>query len=384
MLRTMRSGLWARFVPAGLISLAAACALVGPRADGSGTATTIPLHTVPGARLPVIEVLQRSAGTRSAYVFVAEKKGGSTGGPMIVDSHGRVVWYHQLRPAAPGHRFSGPALPGQAGADLVAGNRERRRHREGRLPDLRHVVPARRDRPGGQRASGRPARVPADPTRHRVHHGLPRGPGRPEQHRRAEAGLRGRQRRSGDRRRDRPSRIRVAQHRSRAVHRVDPGEPRAGPNREPEAAHRLLPCQLGRRRSRRDDPDLGPQRVDHLSPRPRRTHRVAARRQAERLRPGSRRPVCLPAQRAPAREAAQPVRQRRHPPGRALLPTARAAARRPGQARDDRPDLPATEEDRVAVRGEPGPAPRRRRARRVGRRPAGERVRAGRPTSSCS
>ena len=155
------------------------------------------------------------------------------------------------------------------------------------------------------------------------------------------------------------------------VVRVDPGAPRAGPQRQPETPARLLPRQLGRRRPRRHSADLGPERVDDLPARPRRAHRLAARRQAERLRTEGRRHLRLPAQRASPRQPAEPLRQRRHSTGRALLATARAAARRPGQAGDGRPDVPAAEEDRVALRREsPAPA-RRRRARRLGRHPAG-------------
>ncbi len=48
--------------------------------------------------MPLIRVLSRATDPTGGYFFLAEKKGGSTGGPMIVDSRGRVVWYHQIAP----------------------------------------------------------------------------------------------------------------------------------------------------------------------------------------------------------------------------------------------------------------------------------------------
>src|SRR5665811_2229513 len=60
-------------------------------------------------------------------------------------------------------RFSRAAVPGPAGADLVRGA-STRDVRHGTLCDLRHILPAHRRVPGGQRVCGgwRPSRVPAD------------------------------------------------------------------------------------------------------------------------------------------------------------------------------------------------------------------------------
>ena len=75
----------------------------------------------------MLQVLARSAGTKSGYVFVAEKKGGTTGGPMIVDSRGRVVWYHQIAPPLQAtdfrvQRYRGkPVLTWWQGNESVAG-----------------------------------------------------------------------------------------------------------------------------------------------------------------------------------------------------------------------------------------------------------------------
>ena len=62
----------------------------------SGPPGTIALHTIPGARQPVLQVFRRAGAPEDGYLFFAVKKGGTTGGPMIVDSHGRAVWYHQV------------------------------------------------------------------------------------------------------------------------------------------------------------------------------------------------------------------------------------------------------------------------------------------------
>jgi hypothetical protein len=88
---------------------------------------TVALHTMTGAHLPVIQVLSRSAKTANGYIFVAEKKGGTTGGPMIVDSQGRVVWYHQIAPPVQAtdfrvQRYRGkPVLTWWQGTESVAG-----------------------------------------------------------------------------------------------------------------------------------------------------------------------------------------------------------------------------------------------------------------------
>ncbi len=97
-----------------------------PASTAGGTPTTVALHTVPGAQLPVIQVLSRAPGAHG-YVFVAEKQGGKTGGPMIVDSHGRAVWYHQLSPPLQAtdfrvQRYRGkPVLTWWQGTESIAG-----------------------------------------------------------------------------------------------------------------------------------------------------------------------------------------------------------------------------------------------------------------------
>jgi hypothetical protein len=60
-----------------------------------GTRTT---HTLAGLNVPVPAVTRAAVGAAPGYVFVAEKGPGKTGGPLIIDHRGRVVWYHQLAP----------------------------------------------------------------------------------------------------------------------------------------------------------------------------------------------------------------------------------------------------------------------------------------------
>jgi hypothetical protein len=148
MLRTMSAGTRARLAAAGLLSVAAACAaLFGPDSQASAPVSTVALHTVPGANLPVVQVLARAAATKGGYVFVAEKKGGTTGGPMIVDSRGRVVWYHQIAPPQQAtdfrvQRYHGkPVLTWWQGTESVAGTGEG--EYEIYDPSYRHIATVR-------------------------------------------------------------------------------------------------------------------------------------------------------------------------------------------------------------------------------------------------
>ena len=131
MLRGMSAGTRARLAAAGLLSGAAACgALFGPASRASAPISTVALHTITGANLPVVQVLARAAATKGGYVFVAEKKGGTTGGPLIVDSRGRAVWYHQIPPPQQAtdfrvQRYHGrPVLTWWQGTESVAGTGE--------------------------------------------------------------------------------------------------------------------------------------------------------------------------------------------------------------------------------------------------------------------
>ncbi|HST17585.1 MAG TPA: arylsulfotransferase family protein [Gaiellaceae bacterium] len=81
------------------LALGAICCLAAAGASGAAApATTRSLRTLPGVDVPIPLVTHAAAGTAPGFVFVAEKGPGQTGGPMIVDNDGRVIWYHQLAP----------------------------------------------------------------------------------------------------------------------------------------------------------------------------------------------------------------------------------------------------------------------------------------------
>ena len=56
------------------------------------------LHTIAGARPPVLQVTHRARGVAPGLVFVAQKggKSGTKGGAVIADNLGRIRWFHQL------------------------------------------------------------------------------------------------------------------------------------------------------------------------------------------------------------------------------------------------------------------------------------------------
>ncbi len=61
-------------------------------------------------------------------LFVAPQYGPAQNGPMIIGPFGGLIWYQPVPPQRHRHRLQRPELPGQAGADLVAGQRQRRRN----------------------------------------------------------------------------------------------------------------------------------------------------------------------------------------------------------------------------------------------------------------
>jgi hypothetical protein len=62
----------------------------------------------------VLQIVTRAAGADPpGYLFLAEKKGGRSGGPMIVDDRGRVRWYHQLEPPLEATDFRVQRLDGR-------------------------------------------------------------------------------------------------------------------------------------------------------------------------------------------------------------------------------------------------------------------------------
>lgn len=74
-----------------VVAAVAACAAAGAAPKGTSS-----LVTMPGVNPPVLTVTHAAKNVAPGYVFVAEKKGGSPGGPVIADNKGRVVWFHSL------------------------------------------------------------------------------------------------------------------------------------------------------------------------------------------------------------------------------------------------------------------------------------------------
>jgi hypothetical protein len=75
-----------------------AAAICAGATHAAPTPITHTLHTLPSLAVPIPTVTHPARGTAPGYVFVAEKAAGKTGGPLIVDDRGRVVWYRQLAP----------------------------------------------------------------------------------------------------------------------------------------------------------------------------------------------------------------------------------------------------------------------------------------------
>jgi Arylsulfotransferase (ASST) len=79
--------------------LCLAAAICGGATNAAGTLpTTRTLRTLPGIRVPIPSVTHAAARTAPGYVFVAAKERAKTGGPLIVDNRGRVIWFDQLTP----------------------------------------------------------------------------------------------------------------------------------------------------------------------------------------------------------------------------------------------------------------------------------------------
>jgi outer membrane protein assembly factor BamB len=78
--------------------LVAACCLGAPAQPAAGaTGPTRPIHAYPGLRVPAITVTQNLPGTSAGSIFLTPRaRPGVRPGAMILDSQGRVVWYHQL------------------------------------------------------------------------------------------------------------------------------------------------------------------------------------------------------------------------------------------------------------------------------------------------
>jgi hypothetical protein len=82
------------------ISGAAAAVLVSLGAVGAATAaaaTTQAVHSYPGLRVPVVTVTVNDPGTSPGSIFLTPRaRPGKRTGPTILDSRGRIVWFHRL------------------------------------------------------------------------------------------------------------------------------------------------------------------------------------------------------------------------------------------------------------------------------------------------
>ena len=248
------------------------------------------------------------------------------------------------RPADPGHRLPRPAVQGKPVLTWWQGDRDRRRHRQGESEiydaSLRRVRHRARERwprgdlhefqltPRGTAFITAYRELPADLS----------GIGGPKQ-----AVRRGALSRRST---------------SRAVdvlfewHSIDhvPLAESTQANREPARnANQKRPLDYFHVNSVADGPSgtiliSGAERVDRLPPRPRRPHVWRLGGKQSDFGPKAAVPVRLPAQRAPARQPAQPVRQRRDP---RVEPFSRPLVLRldvPARRRGDRADVPAAEE----------------------------------------
>src|SRR5581483_7694963 len=91
-----------RWVAAAALLVAVGGVVWGVESGGARSAAPPPgtdqPHTLPGDNVPVLDVTHPADGASAGYIFIAEKGPKRTGGPLIVDNKGRVVWYDQLAP----------------------------------------------------------------------------------------------------------------------------------------------------------------------------------------------------------------------------------------------------------------------------------------------
>jgi Arylsulfotransferase (ASST) len=91
-----------------LVALALACAACGqhssaaPKPPAKAQAEPTPgptqhFYSRPDLHPPVIKILTPAHGTAPGYVFIAPKMAVRQAGPMIMDNHGQVVWFHPLK-----------------------------------------------------------------------------------------------------------------------------------------------------------------------------------------------------------------------------------------------------------------------------------------------
>jgi hypothetical protein len=81
---------------AGILIVVVGFGVVACGSHSAVPAPRAPQSTLGDLKPPTLEVTHRAQGTSPGYLFVAEKKSKSPGGPMIVANNGGLVWYHQL------------------------------------------------------------------------------------------------------------------------------------------------------------------------------------------------------------------------------------------------------------------------------------------------
>ena len=136
------------------LAVAATTALIGAAAPATTAAppTTPALKTLPGLRVPVATVTRRGVRTAPGYIFVAEKEAAKTGGPLILDNRGRVIWYHQLAPPVQATDFRVQRYHGRPVLTWWVGTLSKAGVGRGSYVDVRRPLPPRRSRAREPRA----------------------------------------------------------------------------------------------------------------------------------------------------------------------------------------------------------------------------------------
>jgi Arylsulfotransferase (ASST) len=79
-----------------VVALVAAAAAACASSGGGAAASSQRFWSRPDLEPPVVQVLTRPRETTAGYLFIAAKKNTPQAGPMILDGHGRLVWFHPL------------------------------------------------------------------------------------------------------------------------------------------------------------------------------------------------------------------------------------------------------------------------------------------------
>ena len=169
----------------------------------------------PDLEPPSITVTKDTAPASAGDIFVAPRDGPLQNGPLILDPHGKVVWFlpYPVSEKLAITNFRVQNLFGQPVLTWWVGNTDAGYGR-GRGSHLQPQLPADRDRARRQRPRRGLARIPRDSPGRRVHHRcLARAPSR-------RAAGDGRLGRAGDRHQHRPRAVRVAFARPHPAQRV--------------------------------------------------------------------------------------------------------------------------------------------------------------------